>query len=108
MREYLQSGWVRVGLGLFILGCGPLIVIVVAAAIGLWPDPNPNPIGPGLLAFLTFWPSVIVWRLVSRESDCAATRARPNKRFKLAASRPQVKRHPLGSNSPPMGVRAMA
>ena len=59
MREYLQSRWVRVGLGLFILGCGPLILIIVAAAIGLWPDPNPNPIGPGLLAFLTFWPSVI-------------------------------------------------
>jgi len=59
MREYLQSRWVRVGLGLFILGCGPLILIIVAAAIGLWPDPNPNPIGPSLLAFLTFWPSVI-------------------------------------------------
>ena len=59
MREYLQSRWVRVGLGLFIFGCGPLILIIAAAAIGLWPDPNPNPIGPGLLAFLTFWPSVI-------------------------------------------------
>jgi len=39
MREYLQSRWVRVGLGLFIFGCGPLILIIVAAAIGLWPDP---------------------------------------------------------------------
>src|SRR3977135_880782 len=59
MREYLQSRWVRVGLGLFILGCGPLILIIVAAAIGLWPDPNPNPIGPGLLFFFTFWPAAI-------------------------------------------------
>ena len=31
---------------------------VVLAGIGLWPDPNPNPIGPGLLAFFTFWPAV--------------------------------------------------
>ncbi len=42
MREYLQSRWVRVGLGLLILGCGPQILIIVAAAIGLWPDPNPG------------------------------------------------------------------
>ena len=59
MREYLQSYLVRIGLALFILGCGPLLVIVGAAAIGVWPDPDPNPIGPGLLAFFTFWPSVV-------------------------------------------------
>ena len=59
MREYLQSRLVRVGLGLLILGVGPLLFIIVAAAVGLWPDPNPNPIGPGFLAFLTFWPGVI-------------------------------------------------
>jgi len=59
MQEYLRSRLVRVGLGLLILGTGPLLFIIVAAALGLWPDPNPNPIGPGLLAFLTFWPSVI-------------------------------------------------
>jgi hypothetical protein len=59
MREYLQSRLVQVGLGLLILGTGPLLFIIVAAAVGLWPDPNPNPIGPGLLALLTFWPSVI-------------------------------------------------
>jgi hypothetical protein len=59
MREYLQSRLVRVGLGLLILGVGPLLLIVVAAAVGLWPDPNPNPIGPGFLAFLTFWPGVV-------------------------------------------------
>ena len=59
MRDYLQSRLVQVGLGLLILGTGPLLFIIVAAAVGLWPDPNPNPIGPGLLALLTFWPSVI-------------------------------------------------
>jgi hypothetical protein len=59
MRDYLKSRLVRVGLGLLILGVGPLLFIIVAAAVGLWPDPNPNPIGPGFLAFLTFWPGVV-------------------------------------------------
>ena len=59
MRTYLQSRWTKVGLGLLIIGSGPLLFIIVAAAVGLWPDPNPNPIGPGLLFFFTFWPAVI-------------------------------------------------
>jgi len=59
MRAYLQSRLVKLGLALVIVGTGPLVFIVVAAALGLWPDRNPNPIGPGLLAFLTFWPGVI-------------------------------------------------
>jgi hypothetical protein len=59
MRAYLQSAWVKVGLGLLLVGTGPLLFIILAAALGLWPDPNPNPIGPGLLFFLTFWPAVI-------------------------------------------------
>jgi hypothetical protein len=58
MREYLRSRLVQVGLGLLILGTGPLLFIIIAAALGLWPDPDPNPIGPGFLAFLTFWPGV--------------------------------------------------
>ena len=56
---YWQSWWVRAGIGLLIVGIGPLVFIIVAAAIGLWPDPNPNPIGPGLLFFFTFWPAVL-------------------------------------------------
>ena len=59
MREYLRSRLFKIGLGLLILGTGPLLFIIIAAAIGLWPDPDPNPIGPGFLAFLTFWPGVI-------------------------------------------------
>ena len=59
MRKYWESRLVRTGLALFVFGCGPLLFIIGAAAVGLWPDPNPNPIGPGILAFLTFWPSLI-------------------------------------------------
>jgi hypothetical protein len=58
MSRFLRSWWVRVGLGLFVIGAGPLLTIVVLAKIGLWPDPNPNPIGPGLLFALTFYPAV--------------------------------------------------
>ena len=59
MRVYLESRLVKVGLGLLIVGTGPLLLVVAAAAMGLWPDPNPNPIGLGLLSFLTFWPAII-------------------------------------------------
>ena len=59
MSKYWQSRLVKVGLVMFLLGSGPLLLIIAAAAVGLWPDPNPNPVGPGLLAALTFWPAVI-------------------------------------------------
>ena len=59
MRDYLQSTWVKVGLGLLIVGAGPLFLIIVAAPLGLWSDPNPNPVGPDLLFFFAFWPAII-------------------------------------------------
>ena len=59
MRAYLQSMWVKVGVGLLVVGAGPLVFIIAAASVGLWPDPNPNPIGPGLLLFFTVWPAII-------------------------------------------------
>ena len=46
------------GVLIFAVGSGPLLVTLVLAALGLTKDPNPNPIGFGILAFLTFWPSV--------------------------------------------------
>jgi hypothetical protein len=56
-----------IGLTLLVLGTGPLLAIVLAAELGLLSDPDPNPIGPGLLAFFTFWPAVIltIWGLVA-------------------------------------------
>src|SRR6478735_3541557 len=45
----------------------PPLAIILAASLGLLSDPDPNPIGPGLLAFFTFWPAVIliVWGLIA-------------------------------------------
>jgi hypothetical protein len=50
------SRWLWIGLALLVVGTGPLVVSV------LWlkwqGDPNPNPVGPGMCAMFTFWPSV--------------------------------------------------
>ncbi|HEU0207818.1 MAG TPA: hypothetical protein VFQ78_02465 [Candidatus Udaeobacter sp.] len=70
MGRYFKNRIFKIGFWLFVMGSGPLLAIIVLAALSLWPDPNPNPIGPGLLCFFTFWPSVIclaigavqVWR----------------------------------------------
>ena len=49
-----------VGVVLLVLGSGPLLTIILMAALGLTKDPNPNPVGFGIIAGLTFWPSVIL------------------------------------------------
>jgi hypothetical protein len=49
-----------IGLILCILGSGPLLTVILLAWLGVTKDPNPNPVGFGMLAFLTFWPSVIL------------------------------------------------
>lgn len=49
-----------IGLALFLLGSGPLLITILLASLGLTRDPNPNPVGFGILAFFTFWPSVIL------------------------------------------------
>ena len=73
MGKYLRSRLVQAGLVLFILGSGPLIAVIVYARLGFYHDPDPNPVGLGMLAGLTFWPSVIlmgigVWRVRRRGS----------------------------------------
>ena len=50
----------RWGLILLAVGTGPLALVILAAALGLTRDPNPNPIGFGILAGITFWPSVFM------------------------------------------------
>jgi len=60
IRRYWPSAWFKTGFALFVLGTGPFLLILLAATLGLTRDPNPNPVGPGILMFLTFWPSVIL------------------------------------------------
>jgi hypothetical protein len=49
-----------IGVAVLVLGTGPLLLVILATALGLTDDPNPNPIGPGLLAFVSFWPGVVL------------------------------------------------
>jgi hypothetical protein len=58
MRPYLRSWWIRAGLVCLVVGTGPLASIMIGARLGLTDDPNPNPVLHGMLAGLTFWPSV--------------------------------------------------
>ena len=58
MRTIFGSRILWVGVALLVIGTGPLL----ASSLYLeWHgDSNPNPIGPGLLAMVTFWPSVLL------------------------------------------------
>ena len=61
----LRSRLAQVGVVLLVLGTGPLVGIILCASLGFYHDPNP--VGLGMLAAFTFWPSVIliglgVWR----------------------------------------------
>ena len=60
MGELWSSKVFRTGFLLFVSGTGPLLAVIVAAKLGLTRDPDPNPVGFGILAFFTFWPSVIL------------------------------------------------
>jgi hypothetical protein len=48
------------GILIFLIGCGPLLALIAASKLGLTRNPNPNPVGPGILAMLTFWPSIVL------------------------------------------------
>jgi hypothetical protein len=50
----------RWGFFIFLIGSGPLLAIIAASKLGLMDDPNPNPVGPGILAVLTFWPGIVL------------------------------------------------
>jgi hypothetical protein len=54
------SRLMRWGIATLAIGCGPLLAIMLASWLGLLSDPDPNPIGPGLLAAVSFWPGVIM------------------------------------------------
>jgi len=49
-----------IGVVLLVIGSGPLIITMGLAALGFGDDPNPNPVIFGIMASLTFWPSIIL------------------------------------------------
>lgn len=49
----------KIGMWWHVIGCGPLYVLILLSWIGVL-DRDINPIGPGLLAFFSFWPSLIL------------------------------------------------
>jgi hypothetical protein len=48
----------KIGISTLILGSGPLLIILLLETLGII-DVS-NPIGPGILAFLTFCPSIVL------------------------------------------------
>ena len=58
LNRFWRSGYFIAGAALFLVGTGPLLIVILVAGLGLTRDPNPNPVGCGVLAFLTFWPSI--------------------------------------------------
>ena len=62
-RRTLSSVMLLLGVLGLLAGTGPLVAVLVAAKMGWTADPNPNPVGFGILAFLSFWPSVLLLAL---------------------------------------------
>lgn len=51
MRALVSSRLLWAGLALLVVGTGPLLIWIAIS-------PNSNPVGPGILTFFTFWPSI--------------------------------------------------
>ena len=49
----------KIGIIVFIVGTGPLLLIIGAAKIGIG-DPNPNPVLFGMMALISFWPAALI------------------------------------------------
>ena len=67
-KSYPKNWPLILGVSLLLLGTGPLASIMVLASLGFGDDPNPNPVLFGILAGLTFYPSLglIAWGLYRR------------------------------------------
>ena len=53
LRDIFSSKVLWVGVGMLVLGTGPLLLTVAL-------DPKANPVGLGMLTFFTFWPSILL------------------------------------------------
>jgi hypothetical protein len=62
-----------------------LLTILAAASLGLTSDPNPNPVGLGLLALVTFWPSVIITGIGVYRVARSDARATPDQAVSLGS-----------------------
>lgn len=60
MKPYFRSRLFISGALLLVVGTGPLASVMIAGKLRLIDDPNPNPVGFGILAFFTFWPSIFL------------------------------------------------
>jgi len=58
MRRYLQNRWIRMAIGLFLLGSVPLALLALLAIV-VPPSAVAFPIGE-LLWMITFWPAVFL------------------------------------------------
>ena len=58
MRRYLQNRWIRIAIGLFLLGSLPLAVLALLAIVAP-PLAVTFPIGE-VLWLVTFWPAVFL------------------------------------------------
>lgn len=58
MKRYLQNRWVRIAIGLFLLGSVPLAVLALLAVV--MPALAPLMAIGTLLWLLTFWPAVFL------------------------------------------------
>ena len=47
----------KIGVIWHVVGCGPLYAVILLSSMGIG-DPNSNPVGFGILAFFSFWPSL--------------------------------------------------
>ena len=62
-QRKVSSRLIWIGTLLLVLGSGPLITIMLFSELGITlitDDPDPNPVFFGMLAMLTFWPSIIL------------------------------------------------
>jgi len=72
LTNCLRNRTIKIGLALLIFGTAPLGIIVILSKLGIG-DPNPNPVGPGLLAGLSF-PAGIICAIVGVAQVTSATR----------------------------------
>ena len=63
VKRLKTNRYFKIGLLIFAIGSGPLILVGMAATLGITNDPNPNPVVFGIMAMVTFWPGLALMAL---------------------------------------------